>query len=60
MNIKPTTAWAWAIMENGEYVLCHYCFATKALLLYDGKPSPEAKAVKVQMKVAKKSKRRIK
>ena len=42
---KEVTAWAW-LMEGG---LCYWAEPTREQLMAPGKPSPEAKAVRVRL-----------
>jgi hypothetical protein len=47
-NVKPVYVWTWIM--NGE--LCHFAEGKRYLLVKGGKPSPEAKPVKVKMQIA--------
>lgn len=49
---QPVYGWSWKILDRGRWVLCHFMFEKKAILLFDGKPSPEAVAVRVRMSLA--------
>lgn len=42
---KATYGWAWKIAEG----LCHWSMPYRRDLIRDGKPSPEAKAVRVRI-----------
>lgn len=46
---KAPVAYAWAIKDDrsGKWALCYWAAPTKAALEKGGKPSPEARAVRV-------------
>jgi|GEM_PF-2891604 len=56
MKLKPVISWAWAIRGwdsrrnyvAGQYELC-YWLGSREELLAEGKPSPEAKLVRVRL-----------
>lgn len=57
MKAKPVIAWAWLLpavegKERFRYrdVLCMWAEPTRAKLVESGKPSPEARAVRVEMR----------
>lgn len=52
--VKPVYVWTWLI-DTG---LCYFCFSTKRDLLADGKPSPEAKPIKVKISMVPRRKKR--
>ena len=47
MKIKTETMWAWTFGKS--QVLCRWAAPSREQLLRDGKPTPEAKAVKVRV-----------
>lgn len=52
---KPVKAWTWKIEEG----LCFYAHPTRERLLWDGKPSPEAVAVRVELREVPRKKRKV-
>lgn len=43
--------WAWEIQaDTGSWVLCWWLYGTRKELMADKKPSPEARAVRVEMR----------
>lgn len=53
MKAEEAEAWAWKVKVGKGWWLCLYAEPTKEMLLKrGGKPSPEARAVKVVMKEA--------
>ena len=48
-KIQPVLMWAWAIKDfrGTGWVLCNWAEPGRDVLLFKGRPSPEAKAVKV-------------
>jgi hypothetical protein len=43
-------AWAWKIQDDrGRWLLCSWAVASRQVLMAEGKPSPEAKAVHVTL-----------
>ncbi len=52
-NTSPVYAWAW-VFEGG---LCKWAMPSRKQLIAEGKPSPEAKAIRVQIVPQRKPKR---
>jgi hypothetical protein len=50
--MKPVKAWAWAIDWHGDnrWTLCQWAEFSKEQLRRKGKPSPEAKYVRVELR----------
>lgn len=51
-KIKDVYSWAWTVDWGRGPELCFWSEPTKKDLLKNGKPSPEAKAVRVRMSVS--------
>lgn len=51
--MKKLILWSWKVNFGKGWELCHWAEPTKQQLLSGGKPSPEAKAVRVKVSVYK-------
>ena len=48
--LTPQIVWTWKIRgKSGRWILCRFAAATREDLVQCGKPSPEAKPIKVRM-----------
>ena len=48
--MSKTYAWAWAIeTKPGKWELCYWAMATRRLLMQEPRPSPEARAMRVEL-----------
>jgi len=50
MRAKNGRGWAWAVQNSrGDWCLCHWVHPTRTQLKHEIKPSPEARAVFVEI-----------
>lgn len=48
---RVVKGWAWAIQDaNGVWCLCYWFRTSRKELISEGKPSPEARLVRVEMR----------
>ncbi len=47
---KPVKAWAWAIDMGRGYELCFWSMPSRKQLDDEGKPSPEARMIRVEIR----------